>query len=114
MECFGKQIKNIREYKNLTQSYVANKIGISQSKLARIESGKKGVTDELLSSISIVFETNVDLIKNFDINLKEKLKSHTDEFTKANMISQVFKELIEIHKEEIKVLERKIKVMESF
>ena len=66
MNNLGGQIKNVREFKNLTQKYVATRLGMSQSKFARIESGAIHVTDELLLSISKILETNSFSIQQFD------------------------------------------------
>lgn len=50
----GERIKTLRSACNFTQEYVADKIGISRQKYARIESGVNNITLELLSQIAQV------------------------------------------------------------
>jgi len=113
MNSVGTQIKNIREFKNLTQTYVAKKIGMSQSKLARIENGKIQITDELLSLISGVLETDNQAIKHFDENVQDGLNNKIEPIIQPQMMAQYFKILREIHQEEIKMLEKKITLLKS-
>ena len=113
MNSVGTQIKNIREFKNLTQTYVAKKIGMSQSKLARIENGKIQITDELLSIISGVLETDNQAIKHFDINVQGGLNNKTETISQPQTMAQYLKILREIHQEEIKLLEKKINLLKS-
>lgn len=47
----GKRIIELREKKNFTTNYLANKAGISQSYLRAIELGKKNPTVEMLTYI---------------------------------------------------------------
>lgn len=113
MNNLGMQIKNIREFKNLTQTYVAKKIGMSQSKLARIEKGNIIITDEQLSLIAGVLETDNDAIKHFDEKVYDQLKSKTEFTANHIVITLFFQKLKELHKEEIKILEKKVKLLES-
>ena len=58
-ELLGSRIKALRCSKNLTQEYVANQIGISRQKYARIESGVNNITLEMLSKIADVLDVAV-------------------------------------------------------
>ena len=112
MNNLGSQIKNIREFKNLTQKYVATKIGISQSKFARIENGAISITDELLTLISKVLETNSTSIKQFDKKVYQNLSVKDDFTPDLNLIKDFFKQLKDLHNEEILLLQKKIKLIE--
>ena len=62
----GKRIKELREHKNLTQEMLAEKIGIGQRNLSKIECGNNFVTAETLSKIISAHE--VDAKELFDFN----------------------------------------------
>lgn len=62
----GANIKTIRELKNLTQQYVAEAIGISQSMYSRIEQDKEELTFSRLESIAQALEVNPLHLINFN------------------------------------------------
>ncbi len=113
MHNLGSQIKNIREFKNLTQKYVATRIGISQSKFARIENGAISITDELLTLISKVLETNSSSIKQFDKKVYQNLSVKNEYTPDLRQIAEFFKQLKDLHNEEIILLQKKIKLLET-
>ena len=58
-EMLGSRIKALRIAKNFTQEQVAEKIGISRQKSARIESGVNSITLDILSKIAEVLGVTV-------------------------------------------------------
>lgn len=62
----GNKIKNIRELKNLTQEFVAEKLDVSQAAYSRMESGETKINDEKLKQIAEVLELKPEDIKAFD------------------------------------------------
>lgn len=50
----GSRIKALRSANNLTQEEVADQIGISRQKYARIESGANSITLDILSKVAEV------------------------------------------------------------
>jgi transcriptional regulator with XRE-family HTH domain len=48
----GQKIKKIRELKNLTQDYVSEKLGITQSSYSKLENGEVDIPLERLRQIS--------------------------------------------------------------
>lgn len=58
-EILGNRIKELRSARNQTQEQLANKIGISRQKYARIESGTNNITLDLLSKIAHALEISV-------------------------------------------------------
>ena len=48
----GKRIKKLRELKNLTQTHLADQLGVSQSAYSKIELGESEVTFSKLEKIS--------------------------------------------------------------
>jgi len=61
----GHKIKNIRELKNLTQEFVAEKLDISQSAYSKIERETK-MSDEKLAQIADALEVKPEDILAFD------------------------------------------------
>ncbi len=55
----GGRIKTLRSSKNFTQEQMAEQIGVSRQKYARIESGANNITLELLSKIADVLGVTV-------------------------------------------------------
>lgn len=55
----GSRIKELRSAKNFTQEQIADKIGISRQKYARIESGVNSITLDILSKVAKVLEVSV-------------------------------------------------------
>lgn len=61
----GHKIKNIRELKNLTQEFVAEKLDISQSAYSKIEWETK-ISDEKLAQIAEALDVKPEDILAFD------------------------------------------------
>ena len=51
-ELLGSRIKALRIAKNLTQEQVADQIGVSRQKYARVESGTNSITLDILSKVA--------------------------------------------------------------
>lgn len=62
----GQRIKKMRELKNFTQGYVAEKIGISQAAYSDIEKDKTDVSMSRLEQIATVLEVTPTNILTFD------------------------------------------------
>ena len=58
-EMLGSRIKALRIAKNLTQEQIADQIGISRQKYARIENGVNSITFDILSRIADVLDVTV-------------------------------------------------------
>ena len=58
-EMLGSRIKALRNAKNFTQEQIADQIGISRQKYARIESGVNSVTLDILSKVAEVLDVTV-------------------------------------------------------
>lgn len=75
---FGEQLKNIRNIKNLTQEKIAERAGINQRQLARIEAGESFVTSLTLGGICTALNVEPHELFNFSF-LRENLKTGTDD-----------------------------------
>ena len=58
-EMLGSRIKALRSAKNFTQEQVADQLGVSRQKYARIESGVNSVTLDILSKVAEVLGVTV-------------------------------------------------------
>lgn len=66
-ERLGSRIKAFRNAKNFTQEQVADKIGVSRQKYARIESGVNSITLDILLKVAEVLDVTVgDITKVLD------------------------------------------------
>lgn len=65
----GRRIKVLRNAANLTQEQIADQIGISRQKYARIESGTNNITLDVLAKIAEVLKIQVgDITRVLDEN----------------------------------------------
>lgn len=66
-ELLGSRIKALRNARNFTQEQIADQIGVSRQKYARIESGANSITLDILSKLAEVLEVTVgDITKVLD------------------------------------------------
>lgn len=61
-----RNIKSIRELKNYTQEYMADKLGMTQAGYSKIEKGINKLSIEKLDEIATVLEVTVENIINFE------------------------------------------------
>ncbi|MDY3520051.1 helix-turn-helix domain-containing protein [Riemerella anatipestifer] len=62
----GYKIKNIRELKNLTQEYMAERLDISQAAYSKLEKGNTKISEEKLNKIAEILDVNPEDITDFD------------------------------------------------
>lgn len=62
----GHNIRKVRELKNFTQEYVAQKAGISPQAYSKIESGKSKLNIDRFIEIATALEVAPEYILNFD------------------------------------------------
>ncbi len=114
----GTKIKKVREDQNLTQEYVAHKLGISQESYSRIESNKASLTIDRLEKIAELFKMNViDLMtvpETFVFHESFQNQQHSSNYfgTQQTLFERIIeqqKELIESQKSEIAFLRSLLK-----
>ena len=87
----GQNIRTIRELKNLTQVYVARRMGISANAYSKIERGQTNISTERLQQVATALGTTAALILNF--NGEELLAAHTGMQTLLSEIRLLREEL---------------------
>lgn len=76
----GSRIKALRSAKNYTQEQVADRIGISRQKYARIESGLNSITLDILVKIAEFLDVTVsDITRVLEEEPEPMYRSSTDE-----------------------------------
>ena len=64
-------IKKARLNVGLTQSEVAEKLGVAQAQYARWENGGRNPKDETVGKLAEIFETSFEILKGRDDGLEE-------------------------------------------
>ncbi len=64
-------IKKARLYVGLTQSEVAEKLGVAQAQYARWENGGRNPKDETVEKLAEIFGTSFEILKGRDDGLEE-------------------------------------------
>ncbi|MDO4275817.1 MAG: helix-turn-helix transcriptional regulator [Eubacteriales bacterium] len=86
----GSRIKALRIAKNFTQEHIAEQIGISRQKFARIESGNNNITLEVLSKISSVLDVTVgDITKVLDDTPVVEYRAGTENSSSEMMFGMI-------------------------
>ena len=60
----GRRIAELRKGKNMTQAELAERSGLGQGHIARLEAGKYGATIDVLSSIAGAMESTIEIVCN--------------------------------------------------
>ena len=61
----GFKVRRIREARDYSQSFMADKLSIAQSKYSDLESGKKEISDDFLAEIAAILEVHPDVIRQY-------------------------------------------------
>lgn len=64
----GKKIKQLRELRNFTQSYMAERLNLSLGGYGKIERDETDISINRLQQIAEILETDLPTILNFDSN----------------------------------------------
>jgi transcriptional regulator with XRE-family HTH domain len=118
----GYKIRRVREFKNLSQQYVADKLSVSQSTYSDMENGKITVSDEKLAMIANVLDVSVDVINEYNDQVvfnscTQSGYINTNNINPIDKIEEIYKQLIEVHEKRITellaVIEAKDKLIAS-
>ncbi|MRX40244.1 helix-turn-helix domain-containing protein [Flavobacterium sp. LC2016-23] len=95
----GTKIKSIRELKNYTQEYVADRLEMTQAGYSKIEKGSTSLSFEKLEQLAIILELPIADIINFDIeryfrNRRSTEKEQTYHTDKNTIIKRLYEDKI--------------------
>jgi transcriptional regulator with XRE-family HTH domain len=116
MNNIGSKIKKIRELRNFSQEFVADKIGISQSNYARLENNEIAISSERLQKIAEALNTSESVIKGFDENIIFNITQGDNSAAGPNCAVrnyQISPEIKSLYEDKIKLLEEKIAHLED-
>lgn len=102
----AKNIRHFREMKNLTQSYMAERLDIDVKTYSKIEKGDGKITVDIIDKIAEILETSFDLITRFDssvfFNISEMKDSsivgYNNNFYASQEIALIKKRIEDIEK----------------
>ncbi len=66
MSSIVEKIKNLREMKNFTQEFMAEKLGITQAAYSKLEGGSTKISYSKIEEISKIFDIQVEELLAFD------------------------------------------------
>lgn len=94
MRHIGKNIKVIREQKNMTQQQIADLINMHRSNYSRVEAEERELSLEAVNKIAHYFNMTIDQLVNFDGDMPQEVTVED-----KNLIEQV-KLIQELEEEE--------------
>lgn len=114
MDELGKRIRDYRLLKNLTQTQLADMLGINQSSYSRLEMKGDRTTIEQLRLLAQAFEvTETELLgyinRPEDVNL---IKRKDEEVTKLKEVLDLSKREYDVTKRELRMLEKNLEDLE--
>ncbi|WET01675.1 helix-turn-helix transcriptional regulator [Flavobacterium sp. YJ01] len=109
------KIKNIRELKNYTQEYMAERLGVTQAGYSKIEKGKTSLSYEKLVEIGRILDVSVEDIISFDY---DKYFNNFNKITGNNNGSILINAdnssaLKELYEDKIQLLEKLLNITEN-
>ena len=110
----GNKIKNIRELKNFTQEYMADKLEISQAAYSKLEKGDLKISQDKLNKIAEILDVNLEDIKDFGnkriLNSYNSIKGNNSNITYSNQDIILIRKLYE---DKINLLEKLVQKQEE-
>lgn len=114
----GQKIKRIREYKNLTQKYLADELGMTQGAYSKIEMGESDISVTRLEKIAKLFDMKLEELLTFD----NVVFNTTNNPNGGNVMSQVtytisenerrlYEKQIDTLKEELEFLKKMLEIV---
>ncbi len=106
----GERIKRLREERNYSQQYLAQKLGVSQKAYSKIETNQTKLSVDSLLKIAEVLETSINKILDTDGNaVYNNFSTHNGEGivihkTSSDKVFELYEKLIITKDEEIKRL----------
>lgn len=95
----GHKIKSIRELKNLTQEYMAEKLDISQAAYSKLEKGNTKISEDKLNKIAEILEVNPEDITDFDnkkvLNSFNSIKGNNSNINYNDQDANIIRKLYE-------------------
>lgn len=111
----GTQIRKVREFKDLSQRYVASKLGMSQNNYSKIEKGERNLKMSRLYQIAEILE--VDFLDIVTLNeskfLQRGSNPNFNSFIEFDFVGKIIKELHDQYEHRIDRLESEVEFLRS-
>lgn len=108
----GTKIKKVRELRNYTQDYMAERLDISQSTYARIENNEGELQYSKLQKISEILDIRIEDLINF--NDRFIFNNYTsNQANQGYIINQFSDNEKKLYEDKIKLLEEKIAYLQK-
>lgn len=112
MKSISVQIKLVREFRNLSQAFVAKKLKMSQGNYARLENGMISISDERLDKICEILEISASRLSHFEENLAYSINEGKFKLNPQSLVI-FFNGMTQLIEDEITLLERKLKLLKT-
>jgi transcriptional regulator with XRE-family HTH domain len=116
MTTLGAKIKKIRELRNYTQDFMAEKLGISQSAYSKIETDETEISQERLEQIAKALDISAQDILSFDEKIFFSIMNNQNSaglgYVVYNNVTISDNER-KLYEDKIKLLEEKIEYLQS-
>lgn len=114
----GKKIKQLREWKNYTQEYMAEKLNISQSSYSKIEADEVKIDLEKAEAISEILGITLNQLISFDeknifYNSTQKGDNVNYNMSSFKAEKELYERLIFEKDEVIKALKEEIEILKN-
>jgi transcriptional regulator with XRE-family HTH domain len=105
MKKLGQNIRKLRELRNFTQQYMAEKLEMTQGNYARIENEEIHLSDDRLQKISGLLGYSTEFIIQFDVEKIHDMVSEKKDQSKDVFSFQISPELKHLYESRINSLE---------
>ena len=105
MKKIGQNIRKLRELRNFTQQYMAEKLEMTQGNYARIENEEIHLSEERLQKISGLLGYSSEFIIQFDVEKIHDMVSEKKDAVKEVFQYQISPELKQLYESRINSLE---------
>jgi transcriptional regulator with XRE-family HTH domain len=116
MKNIGQKVRRIREEKQWTQEFIANKLEISQNTYSKIESGSIKLTIDRISELSKILDVPIEDMLSDDTKTFHLNNNHIEKFYIENL-QEENKGLVQSLKDQVKYLQeenqRLLKLIET-
>lgn len=106
MKKIGQNIRKLRELRNFTQQYMAEKLEMTQGNYARIENEEIHLSEERLLKISGLLGYSTEFIVQFDVEKIHDMVSEKKEVAREVFQYQISPELKQLYESRITSLEQ--------
>ncbi|SFC94116.1 Helix-turn-helix [Flexibacter flexilis DSM 6793] len=113
MQKVGERIRKLRELRNYTQEYIADKLEISQQQYSNIEKGLFDISLKKLYKISEVLEVSPATILEFDAQVIFNNYAEKSHQNNKPIYYSIDEKIENLYKDKIKLLEEKILWLEK-